>query len=424
MLRRPAAAAAPGVRRAHLVRDGSLIGGVATGLAEHLRIPVLWVRIAFVLAATVNGFGVVVYLGLWLLLPSQRAVEGAPGIDAATRQGRRAGPSRTLSDYGMLVAFGALAVGGLLLVTGATGTTLTVWPILLGLTGAAVLWGRSDDEHQRRWLDSEGPGGSPRQLILGAGGWPSYARVLAGLALLVIAVLTFVVRSGGWSAALNVAIAALLGVIGIGFIAGPWLLRLSRDLTEERAARVRAQERADVAAHLHDSVLQTLALIQKSANDPGTVAKLARAQERDLRTWLFETPVSTTDSLVAALRETAAEIEDGLGVPIEVVAVGDRDVPEEMRPVVAAAREAMANAARHSGAAKIDVYVEVEGQAVEVFVRDRGRGFDLDDVPGDRAGVRNSIIGRMERHGGQARVRSTPGSGTEITLQWKPREAS
>ena len=229
-------------------------------------------------------------------------------------------------------------------------------------------------------------------------------------------------RSGGWREALIAAGAALLGIVGILFIAGPWLVRLSRDLSEERAARARAQERADVAAHLHDSVLQTLAMIQRSAADPVQVAKLARAQERDLRNWLFETPASTADSVVAALREAAAEVEDSFGVPVEIVAVGDHPLAVEVAPVVHAAREAMANAAQHSGAAKVDVYCEVDGAAVEVFVRDRGRGFDPDAVPEDRAGVRNSIIGRMERHGGRATIRSTSG-GTEVTLKWKPRES-
>lgn len=76
----------------------------------------------------------------------------------------------------------------------------------------------------------------------------------------------------------------------------------------------------------------------------------------------------------------------------------------------------MANAARHSGAALVDVYAEVDGGAVAVSIRDRGRGFDPSGVPEDRAGVRHSIVGRMERHGGRAEGRSAPGEGTEIRL--------
>jgi len=185
---------------------------------------------------------------------------------------------------------------------------------------------------------------------------------------------------------------------------------------EERAARVRSQERADVAAHLHDSVLQTLALIQKHSDDGRTVAGLARAQERDLRAWLYGDTASTDTSVAAALRSAAAEVEDAHGLPVEVVTVGDAPVGEESRPLVLAAREAMVNAAKHSGAVRVDVYAEVAGDRVEVFVRDRGRGFRPEDVPEDRLGVRRSIIDRMERHGGAATVRSAPGEGTEVRL--------
>ena len=409
---------APAVRRAFRSVDGGLLGGVASGLANHLRLPVFWVRVAFVIAAIANGFGIIVYLGLWMWLPAEPVtVDGAPGLDAATRQGRRPRAQRSLADYSVLVAFGAIAVGGLALVAGLTGTTLTLVPVVIGLTGLAVLWRQADEVQRERWASS-GPVG----MVVGSGGWASYVRLLAGLVLLITAILAFSLRSGGWREALVAGGAAVLGIVGIVFIAGPWLLRLSRDLADERAARARAQERADVAAHLHDSVLQTLAMIQRSAADPVEVARLARAQERDLRTWLFDTPASTADSIVAALREAAAEVEDSFGVPVEVVAVGDRDLPEEVTPIVHAAREAMANAAAHSGAAQVDVYCEVEGAAVEVFVRDRGRGFDPDAVPEDRAGVRNSIVGRMERHGGRATIRSTSG-GTEVTLKWKPRES-
>ncbi|HEX7738518.1 MAG TPA: PspC domain-containing protein [Marmoricola sp.] len=409
---------APAVRRAHRSVEGGLLGGVAAGLADHLRLPVFWVRVAFVVAAIANGFGIIVYLGLWIWLPSEaEGTPDAPGLDAASRQGRRPRPQRRIADYGVLVAFGAIAIGGLALVAGLTGTTLTVVPVVIGIAGLAMLWRQADEVQRERWT-STGPVG----VVVGTGGWASYLRLLAGLVLLITAILAFVLRSGGWREALVAAGAALLGIVGILFIAGPWLMRLSRDLADERAARARAQERADVAAHLHDSVLQTLAMIQRSAADPATVAKLARAQERDLRSWLFEAPASTADSIVAALREAAAEIEDSFGVPVEVVAVGDRSLPEEVMPVVLAAREAMANAAEHSGAAKVDVYCEVEGAAVEVFVRDRGRGFDPAVVPDDRAGVRNSIIGRMERHGGRATIRSGP-EGTEVTVRWKPRES-
>jgi signal transduction histidine kinase len=234
--------------------------------------------------------------------------------------------------------------------------------------------------------------------------------------LLVGAVTVFSLASGDWEAARNVGLAAILCFIGLGFIVGPWLFRLSSDLGEERAERIRSQERADVAAHLHDSVLQTLALIQKSAQDPATVARLARSQERDLRSWLFDSTGGDPTTFAAALRTIAGEVDDAYGVPVEVVCVGDPSVSDRLRPIVLATREAAVNAARHSGADKVDVYAEATPARVEVFIRDRGVGFDPETVADDRHGLRDSIVDRMQRHGGTAEVRSRPGGGTEIRL--------
>ncbi len=257
---------------------------------------------------------------------------------------------------------------------------------------------------------------NPLRALVGGGGWRAWLRIVAGLMLLVAAIVLFSLRSGSLSVALNVGLAAAFGIVGLGFMVGPWLLRLSSDLSEEREARVRSEERADVAAHLHDSVLQTLALIQRSAGDPATVTRLARAQERDLRSWLFDSTGEGPATLAAALRSVAAEVEDAHGVHVEVVCVGDAPVTDEDRPLVLAAREAMTNAAKHSGAGTVDVYAEATSTGVEIFVRDRGVGFDPAHVAEDRQGVRGSIVGRMERHGGSASVRSVPGEGTEVRL--------
>jgi signal transduction histidine kinase len=210
----------------------------------------------------------------------------------------------------------------------------------------------------------------------------------------------------------------LLGVvvIGVGLVIGPFLWRLVQQVDAERREKLLSQQQADVAAHLHDSVLQTLALIQRKADDPRAVVALARAQERDLRAWLYEDPAAPTSSLRAALDEAAGQVEALHGVPVEVVLVGDAPLDEDLGALVRASREAMLNAARHSGASSVDVYAEVEGRQVEVFVRDRGSGFDPDDVPADRLGLRGSVVGRMERHGGRATVRSTLGEGTEVHL--------
>lgn len=405
-------------RRAYRSTESRWLGGVAAGLAEHLGLPVAWVRGLFAVLVAFGGLGVVLYAGLWLFLPARRHTpELSPGLDAATRQGRRAGRrERRLTDLGPVVALGAIAIGVLLLITLATGQSLSIWPLLLAAGGVAVLWWQADEAQRERWSDPSRRIG-PLRAVVGEGGWRAYLRIAAGLLLLVSAIVLFSLRSGSLTVALNVGLAAAFGIVGLGFMAGPWLLRLSSDLSEEREARVRSEERADVAAHLHDSVLQTLALIQRSAADPGAVSRLARAQERDLRSWLFETDPGGPAMLAAALRSAAALVEDQLGVPVEVVCVGDAPLTEQDGAIVLAAREAIANAAEHSGASTVDVYAEATAAAIEVFVRDRGVGFDQGAVADDRHGVRSSIVGRMERHGGTAEVLSTPGEGTEVRLR-------
>jgi signal transduction histidine kinase/phage shock protein PspC (stress-responsive transcriptional regulator) len=390
---------------------------VASGLAQHLGLPVLWVRMGFLVLVAFGGFGAVLYAGLWLFMPAQRHTESsAPGLDAATRQGRRAARrERKFTDYGPLVAVGAIAIGVLLLITLVSGQTLAYGPLLLAGAGVAVLWWQADEAQRERWQDPSRRMG-PIRAVVGGGGFRAYLRIISGLMLLIAAIVLFSLRSGSLTVALNVGLAAAFGIVGLGFIVGPWLLRLSSDLSEEREARVRSEERADVAAHLHDSVLQTLALIQRSAGDPATVSRLARAQERDLRSWLFDSRGDGPDTLAAALRAVAAEAEDAHGVPVEVVCVGDAPVSDDDRPLVLATREAIINAAKHSGASTVDVYAEATAAGIEIFVRDRGAGFDPERVADDRQGVRSSIIGRMERHGGSASVRSTPGEGTEVRL--------
>ncbi len=207
-------------------------------------------------------------------------------------------------------------------------------------------------------------------------------------------------------------IAAMLGLLTV-----PWFVRLGRSLSFERSARIREQERAELAAHLHDSVLQTLALIQKRADDPREVAGLARRQERELRSWLLKRPDhGEGDSVASALERAAAEVEELHRVPIEVVTVGDGPLNGRLDAVVQAAREAMTNAAKFASSERVDLYAEVEADRVEVFVRDRGVGFDPHAIPADRRGVRDSIIGRMERYQGRASVHSRPGEGTEVEL--------
>jgi signal transduction histidine kinase/phage shock protein PspC (stress-responsive transcriptional regulator) len=402
-------------RKAYRDTGQPIIGGVAGGLARHLGLPAVWVRAAFLVLAVLGGSGVVVYAGLWLGLPAQPIDREAPGLESAARQGRRPGRMRRLADSGPAIALVALGLG-LVLTAEAIfgGQGILLWAVVLAVLGFGLLWRQADEAQRSRWLD-QSEKVNPVRAVFGGGGWAAYLRVGAGFALIAGSMALFAVRHGQVQQVADVLFSAALGGIGLAIILGPWVWRLTSDLSAERAERVRTQERADLAAHLHDSVLQTLALIQKNAADGPAVARLARSQERDLRAWLFDaTPDGGT--LAGALREVVREIEDTYGVDVELVTVGDTDLDEGVGPVVAAAREAVANAAKHAGTPAVDLYAEVAPDRVEVFVRDRGTGFDPQTVPADRQGVRNSILDRMTRHGGTAEIRSTPETGTEVRL--------
>lgn len=399
-------------RKAFRDPDDRLLGGVASGLAQHLGVKPLQVRIAFVVMTVFSGFGVVVYAAYWILLPLRDDLEEAtPGIASATRRGFRSKSSRSAGKHRdvsiavslCLVGFGAIA---LLQNAGLWISGKVFWPLVVAGAGVALLWWQSDQRDRTEWLTT-------------GRGWKAWLRIVIG-ALLIGAAMWLALFQAGVSGAIDDVLGAvLLAVGGVGLVIGPWLYRLTRDLQRERRERIRSQERADVAAHLHDSVLQTLALIQRQASDAQTVAHLARTQERELRTWLFDTVDPQASTLKAALQRDAAEVEDQLRVPIELVVVGDVPLTESLAALVAASREAMFNAAKHSNAGRIDVYAEVQPEQVEVGVRDRGDGFDLAEVASDRQGVKGSIIERMNRHGGRAEVRSEPGEGTDVRM-WMP----
>jgi signal transduction histidine kinase/phage shock protein PspC (stress-responsive transcriptional regulator) len=414
-----APAAAPherAVRKAYRDTGQPIIGGVAAGLARHLGLPTVWVRAGFLVLAVLGGSGVLFYAGLWLVLPAQPFDREAPGLESATRQGRRPGRIRRLADSGPAVALVALGVGMVLTAEAIFGNGLVIWALVLAILGFGLLWRQADEAQRSRWID-QSERLNPVKAVFGGGGWAAYVRVGAGFVLVVSAVALFAVRHGRVSDVYSVLISAALGGIGLGITLGPWIWRLTNDLAAERAERVRTQERADLAAHLHDSVLQTLALIQKNAGDAPTVARLARSQERDLRAWLFESAPEGDRTLAGALREVVREIEDTYGVDVELVTVGDLDLDEPLEPIVAATREAATNAAKHAGTPVVDIYAEVSPDRVEVFVRDRGHGFDPQAIPADRQGVRNSILDRMSRHGGTAEIRSTADTGTEVRLK-------
>ena len=403
-------------RRASRDLGSAIAGGVASGLATHLGVAVLWVRVFFVATGLLGGFGLMLYAGLWMFLPAdQRFDVSAPGLESATRTGKRPGRRSRFRDAGPAIALGALLFGVVLGFEGIFGQGALFWPVVLGVAGIALIWRQADEAQRERWTDSTGRI-DPFRAVFGSGGWAAYARIAAGLGLIVAALSVFAVAASGATFAVPVLVAGLLGIAGLAIVIGPWVLRLINDLSAERVERVRTQERADMAAHLHDSVLQTLALIQKNSGDALVVSRLARSQERDLRRWLFEADEADATTLAGALKEMAAEVESQHAVVVDVVTVGDCDLDEVLRPIVLAAREAVVNVARHAGTERADVYAETSQDSIDVFVRDRGAGFATDGVAADRHGVRNSIIERMARHGGRADVRSSPGEGTEVRL--------
>jgi len=395
--------------RPALVRpeQGRLLGGVAAGLAGHLGLGALAVRVALVTLAVLGGSGIVLYVWLWALVP-----DGATGTAWAGEMGRRP-PGRPGTGGRTPNRSRDILLGLLLLLIGLVFLGLRAgWgdipglvPLLVVGCGAIIAFSQLDEVERSRLATRTGAG--TRAAVL---------RVVAGAALVVLGAVLLAVQGSGLVQSGRILVAVLAVLVGLALVLAPWGLRMWRSLDAERAALAHQTARADIAAHLHDSVLQTLALIQRQSGDPTAVSRLARAQERELREYLYGPPEVQHATLAGEVRSAAAQIEDLHGVAVDVVVVGDEDLDERGAALVAALREAMLNAVRHAGA-PVQVYAECGPQGVEAFVRDRGPGFDLDAVPPDRLGVRGSIIGRMERHCGTADVRTAPGEGTEIRLR-------
>ena len=390
--------------------EGRRAGGVAAGLAAHLGLPVQRVRAVLVAASFLAGTGLALYAAWWLLVPDERDV----GPDGP-REGKRANPSAWVLEHRDALVGAALVAGGALTATrvvGVDGSARLVVPLLVVGSGLVLAWSQLDSSRRRRLVAEAG--GSGRAAVF---------RVLAGVSLVVVGVVLFLLVGGDVTGLGGSTLAGLAVLLGVGLVLAPWAVRLWQDLGAERAALAREQERAELAAHVHDSVLQTLALIQKRSGDPVEVARLARSQERDLRRWLYGDHGTEAGTLGAALRSAAAEAEDATGATVEVVLVGDLDaraLDRASTSLAQATREALLNAGRHAGGT-VSLYAESVaesmGGALEVFVRDRGPGFDLDAVPQDRLGVRESIVGRMQRAGGSATVRRPADGGTEVVLR-------
>jgi signal transduction histidine kinase len=402
-----------------------MLGGVAVGVAAHLNLPVRAVRIGFVVA-TIAGFsGAVLYGWLWALVS-----EVAPGsaIEAVNRLRDAGEPAPTVAEAEAdaevaatrtrvradLLAGAFLVAAGAVLLAARQGWQVKpglILPLLIVAAGAVIAYAQFDEVDRARWFARTGVGTRSAAL-----------RLALGVLLVVLGVLLLVVQEADILLLGRTLLAAVAVLVGVVVVLAPWGVRMWRDLDAERAARAREAERADIAAHLHDSVLQTLALIQRRSHDGAEVVRLARAQERDLRGWLYGANDADPTTMAARVAALAAEAEDVHGAVVVVVSVGDRPVDDRTASLLAALREAVVNAARHAES-PVRVYVESGPDGVEAFVRDRGPGFDLATVPEDRLGVRESIIGRMERHGGSARVRSAPGEGTEVRLLLPDRDS-
>jgi signal transduction histidine kinase len=383
-------------------RSHGVVAGVCAGIAKQAGVDVLLVRIVFVALAFAGGLGIVLYLLLWAFVP----VEGAPGRSIALPRIRGRGAIEVGVGAGLLLLSVLLTLRGL----GIWVADAIVWPVVLIAAGGALLWHQAGSSAVAPAEDEE-PAPDDEEPVVVA------SRTGIGVALVIAAGIAFLSAAGALSAARSVLLSVFVVAVVLGVIFGPWIVRLARSLTEERAERIRTQERAEISAHLHDSVLQTLALVQQRSDDPRAVEALARRQERELRAWLGRrTGPGGTDTLGAALEAAAGEVERDHGARVEVVNVGDAPLDERTTALVAAAREAMVNAAKFGGGSVVDVFAEVGEDGVEVFVRDRGPGFDPGRIGADRRGVRESIIGRMERHGGRALINSTEGEGTEVEL--------
>ncbi len=379
-------------------RSDRVIGGVAAGIGQHLGIQPTAVRIAFVVLSAAFGFGIVVYLLAWLLAPLEAA-----DAAAARRTRHLIRPTMRQALGGALILAGGLL---LLFVSGFWFGEALAWPVSLAAIGFAILWARSSEERTGRW---------PLDAVIGSR--LSVPRLAIGSLLILGAMVVFLAANTSLRAVGSTLLAAFVAIAGLALIIGPWAWNIGRELVEERSTRIRTEARAEMAAHLHDSVLQTLALIQR-APESREMASLARTQERELRAWLYgRAPTLAGARLRDAVDSMAGRVEREQHVRVEAIVVGDVDLDERVGALVAAVGEATLNAARHSGATEVSVYVEVEEEAVSAFVRDLGTGFDPDAVAADRRGIADSIVGRLERHGGSASITSRPGSGTEVAMR-------
>ena len=362
-------------------KRGRWLTGVCKGIALHLGISVMWVRLAFIALTCLYGAGIIAYVFLWIFMPAgdPQAVASAEHIPVEQAPLAR-GNQPTQAGVEDTVGTGA--------------DSQLIIPLLLGLAGIALAWMNLS------------PNGT--QLLSMLGG---IALIFMGWAIYVSNV-TYV----GWGTSpRRIMLSGFIMIACIVLAVMPWANAMLQRLSREQALKEREEERADMTAHLHDGVLQTLALIQLHSEDPATVFTLARGQERELREWLYQERSTSDRSVSAGLKQIAAEVEDEHGKPIEVVTVGDAHPSAQTDALLDATRQALVNAVTH-GSEPVSLYCEATDTTVEAFVRDHGEGFDIDTIPPDRLGIRESIIGRIKRRGGTVEIVSRAGWGTEVRM--------
>jgi signal transduction histidine kinase/phage shock protein PspC (stress-responsive transcriptional regulator) len=392
----------PRPARTHRLRrrlDHALVGGVCAGIADYLEIEPLLARAGMLGVMALSGIGFLLYPLAWALIPAE---------------GRRPASWRErLSGWREAVAIAVLSVAAVLVLR-RLGLWLgdgIIWPLVLASCGLAlIIYQVASSE----WLAPADP--RPGRAEWLASPWRRWPAGVLGTVLVMGATVALLRAEGILGYSGRVFLETFVLVLALALIVAPYLLGLARKLTIERTQRIRSEERAEMAAHLHDSVLQTLALIQRRADDPGQVVGLARQQEQELRDWLLARDGAGAGTLRAGLELAAREVEAIHAVRVEVVVVGDCAVDDHLQALLAATREALTNAAKFAGVEQIDIYAEAGPERVEIFVRDRGVGFDPEQVPADRQGIRRSIRERVTRHGGVATLRSAPGEGTEVEL--------
>lgn len=403
-------------------RRGRRIAGVCAALSAHLGVDVRVIRLVMIVTSLMGGLGAVLYLFLWMTVPpgdpwatarehspTSRAVPPLTTMEAPSPPWWAAIPIKDVAIGAVLVTTAALLIADRAGVHLPWGVVLAVVVTVIGLF---LAWGQLN-ETQRGQLAKHVGGRTPTSIM----------RITGGIALVVVGVVLLLGQERGGTMLMPALVSAVAVLVGAGLVLAPWWLRLMRDLADERASSARARERADIAAHLHDSVLQTLALIQRSAHQPGEVTRLARNQERELRQWLYEDTPQEGTSVQEDARALIATIENdmtaALGghepVTIDVVIVGDTPPDDTSHAMLQALGEGVKNAVRH-GRPPVSVYLEISDHTMDGSVTDRGDGFDIDAIPHDRFGVRESIIGRVERRGGTAQYKRRAASGTELRI--------